>query len=458
MQHVFPSSSLCRMSLGLRHQLRMWIYRQYEENESLLSSNESLQLSGGYCEESWFLDGFMYDTVADDESKAQFGVSCLLQSYTHPVIWWLVLIWVLNSNRCSSYNPLNWKGLAQLALIRSDVCWFVLRELAGMTLCLMGKAQLGRILMVQKAWLCHLELVVDIQGWLCSVLMSLNQSMWCWWKCIALALKEIVCRLPANVNVSHFPPHLFFPLWQSQTAPTSSSSPQEKTLWCSRRQHRRVSQSLSQLLSHLIHPLLHLLLYLSLPLASLSRSASPFLCPLPAAVSHHLLAALFQAGHCLICECLRSVLPTLCSSVSKLPSNISFYWQTRNVKTSGIHVRVNAEVHLYKPHHLLFPHGKKGGICTCSHWLSIKNSEFPTWLIGFWRLIFWTKVFFNVSCDDRLAHFSSLWEVCDSVDDLLLVWTEFNIRHDWKVWQIHLTNKCSQPMKCFPCLPLQIWT
>lgn len=137
--------------------------------------------------------------------------------------------------------------------------------------------------------------------------------MWCWWKCIALTLIEIVCRLPVNVNLSH----LFFIrlLWQNQTAPSSSSSPQEKTLWCFRRQHRRVSQSLSQLLSHLIRPLLRLLLYLSLPPASPSPSVSPCLCPLSAAVSHHLLAALFQAGHCLISECLRSVLPTLCSSI-----------------------------------------------------------------------------------------------------------------------------------------------
>lgn len=35
-----------------------------------------------------------------------------------------------------------------------------------------------------------------------------SQSMWCWWKCIALTLIEIVCRLPANVNLSHI---VFFP-------------------------------------------------------------------------------------------------------------------------------------------------------------------------------------------------------------------------------------------------------
>lgn len=155
----------------------------------------------------------------------------------------------------------------------------------------------------------------------------------------------------------------FFPLlWQNQTAPSSSSSPQEKTLWCFRRQHRRVSQSLSQLLSHLIRPLLHLLLYLSLPPASPSPSVSPCLCPLSAAVSHHLLAALFQAGHCLISECLRSVLPTLCSSISKLPSNISFYWRIHNIEASGTNIGGNTGVPLYKSHHLLVPRGKKEAI------------------------------------------------------------------------------------------------
>lgn len=83
---------------------------------------------------------------------------------------------------------------------------------------------------------------------------------------------------------------------------------------------------------------------------------------LSAAVSHHLLAALFQAGHCLISECLRSVLPTLCSSISKLPSNISFYWRIHNIETSGTNIGGNTGVPLYKSHHLLVPRGKKEAI------------------------------------------------------------------------------------------------
>lgn len=57
----------------------------------------------------------------------------------------------------------------------------------------------------------------------------------------------------------------------------------------------------------------------ALPLAascfSFSISQSLSLSSLCCCLSHHLLAALFQAGHCLISECLRSVLPTLCSSI-----------------------------------------------------------------------------------------------------------------------------------------------
>lgn len=51
-------------------------------------------------------------------------------------------------------------------------------------------------------------------------------------------------------------------------------------------------------------------------------------------VSLHLLAALFQVGHCLLCECLKSIPPTLRSSVSELPSNLSFHWQLYNVLRS----------------------------------------------------------------------------------------------------------------------------
>ncbi len=51
-------------------------------------------------------------------------------------------------------------------------------------------------------------------------------------------------------------------------------------------------------------------------------------------VSLHLLTALFQVGHCLLCECLKSIPPTLRSSVSQLPSNLSFHWQLHNVLRS----------------------------------------------------------------------------------------------------------------------------
>lgn len=124
------------------------------------------------------------------------------------------------------------------------------------------------------------------------------------------------------------------------------------------------SRGLSELLSHLIRPLPPffipvLLFYLSPPLASslspcalfapsslssdaLSLFSSPLTVISPTihphlslsfpslSVSLHLLAALFQVGHCLLCECLKSIPPTLRSSVSELPSNLSFHWQLHN--------------------------------------------------------------------------------------------------------------------------------
>lgn len=184
--------------------------------------------------------------------------------------------------------------------------------------------------------------------------------MWCWWRCIP----ESVCRLPVHVPASHrFPPSLlcspavaesnctffkFFTtgenavMFQKTTQKSESEHPPPLLSW----------------LSHLTRPLLYLLLCPSLPPASPSPPLSPFLCPLPAVVSHGLLAALSQAAHCLIRECLRSLLPTLCSRVSKPPSNISFDRRICD-KISRRHERANAEVHLWKPHHLLLPHGKK---------------------------------------------------------------------------------------------------
>lgn len=123
---------------------------------------------------------------------------------------------------------------------------------------------------------------------------------------------SLTYRFSSSVSIS-----IFSVLLQKQTAPTLSSSPRGKTLCCFRRRRRRVSHTplsfgLSQLLSHLIRPLHPLRLPApSLPL-HLSRLSlflcpsviSPMICPrlspsLCLPLSLHLLATLFQVGHCL---------------------------------------------------------------------------------------------------------------------------------------------------------------
>lgn len=54
----------------------------------------------------------------------------------------------------------------------------------------------------------------------------------------------------------------------------------------------------------------------------------------PSLPSLHLLAALFQPGYCLPSKCLKSIPPTLHSSVCELPPNLSFRWQLHNVLRS----------------------------------------------------------------------------------------------------------------------------
>lgn len=114
-----------------------------------------------------------------------------------------------------------------------------------------------------------------------------------------------------------------FSLPQNQTAPTSNSSPRGKTQCCFRRQHERVSStpllaSVDCCLTFPI-PVPSLPLHLSLPL-SLFLSYFSVISPHdPLFLFLFLLlspAALFQAGHCL---CLKSIPPTLRSSVSELP-------------------------------------------------------------------------------------------------------------------------------------------
>lgn len=120
----------------------------------------------------------------------------------------------------------------------------------------------------------------------------------------------------------------------------------------------RASSGLSQPLSHLLRPLPPFFIPLSLSISPASaptlrhdlffrpRVSVPPAPPLPTRrsafyviphflpASLHLPAAPFQPGHCLPCECLKSIPPTLHSSVSELPSNLSFHWQLHNVLRS----------------------------------------------------------------------------------------------------------------------------
>ncbi len=161
---------------------------------------------------------------------------------------------------------------------------------------------------------------------------------------------------------------LFLFLLQNQTAPTLSFSLREKTPCCSRRQRARVSHT--PLLALLAccstlssHSLPFLLLHLSL-LMSLGPFIFLFICflhsslfPSSPSPAVSITSSLFQAAHCLLCECLKSIPPTLRSSVSELPSNLSFHWQLHNVlRSHGAIHRVHKDRRTLKSHYSLVPH------------------------------------------------------------------------------------------------------
>lgn len=214
--------------------------------------------------------------------------------------------------------------------------------------------------MVQELSDCHLGFVIDLQSWLCSVGNSRKQGMKRRQKRVSDTHKS-AGRLPVTVSVYFF---MF-----SLTVFLHPFSRCRIKLYLLQVLHHRwkyshvsedneeewVTFGPVQLLSHLKPPTP---LSPALPLAASLSSFSathPFLCHLPSlffcpcyAVSHHILAALFHAAHCLFCECLKFTPPTLCSSVSELQPNLSFHWQLHNVKITDWHA-LNEDRSALKP-------------------------------------------------------------------------------------------------------------
>lgn len=107
---------------------------------------------------------------------------------------------------------------------------------------------------------------------------------------------------------------------------------------------------LSQLLSHLTaHSLFSLSWLFLFPLSLSSHSlfilhntSIPLsLCPFPFPVPSPFTSPCTLSGLAIVCfrECLKSIPPTLRSSVSKLPSNLPFHWQLHNVLRSHSAIR-----------------------------------------------------------------------------------------------------------------------
>lgn len=206
--------------------------------------------------------------------------------------------------------------------------------------------------MVQEVSDCHLGLVIDVQSWLCSVGNSRKQGMQRWQKHVSLMLTKIVRICAADClsqsvfrRFSRQSLFLFFlfPAAESNCTYFKFFTTGENTVM-----FQKTTKKSESLLDPFnccptsSRPHLHLQLYLTLlpsPL-SLSLTHSCVISPLsPSALAplSLILAALFQAAHCLFCECLKFIPPTLRSSVSELQPNLSFHWQLHNVKITDWH-------------------------------------------------------------------------------------------------------------------------
>lgn len=240
------------------------------------------------------------------------------------------------------------------------------------------------MLIVQEASDCHLELVIDVHGWLClmqnycyqsvhliefqwdissrlsaatahdppaflSFTVSLPPSLS---SCrIKLHLLQVFhhggkrCDVPED-NEEEWVTHLFRLSWPLSAA-FPPYPPTPSFLY-------PLSPPPPLSLRPLCPSLLTLFLY-SPGLITLTIHPS-LSCPSPSA-SLRFLAARFQVGHCLLSECLKSIPPTWRSSVSKLPSNLSFHWQLHNVlRSHSALCWMEKDRHMLKSHCTLVPH------------------------------------------------------------------------------------------------------